>query len=66
MPNSAFLNEVIRVGGLPVTRATAYEWMKRDGHDARTCDYTAFSTRNVVDAAPMSLAEVLELVGECA
>lgn len=37
------MNEVILLGGLPVTRATAYRIMKADGHDERTADYFSFS-----------------------
>lgn len=64
MPAQSFLEEVIRLGGLPVTRATAHAWMKHDGHDARTCDYTAFSAQQVFGQEPMTLAEVLEFIGD--
>lgn len=64
MPAQSFLEEVIRLGGLPVTRATAHAWMKHDGHDARTCDYTAFSATQVFGQEPMTLAEVLEFIGD--
>lgn len=61
--SNSFLNEVISQGGFPMTRATAYAWMKHDGFDARTCDAMAFGPRRQVAAAPMTLAEVLECVG---
>ena len=64
MPAQSFLEEVICLGGLPMTRATAHAWMKHDGHDARTCDHAAFAAVQKSGLEPMTLAEILEYVGD--
>ncbi|MEO1222222.1 MAG: hypothetical protein AAFY42_12875 [Pseudomonadota bacterium] len=61
-----FLSEVVRIGGLPMTRQTAYQWLKHQGHPAATCDFMAFGKRDVIGGQALSLTEVLQITGEAA
>lgn len=57
------LDEVISLGGIPCTRATAYAVLKRRGHERRTCDLFAFMPA-AITAEPLDVDAVLAIVGE--
>ena len=52
--------EVINYGGFPMRRTDVYALAKHDGVEGRFCDMAAFNTsRSVVDAEPLTVAEVV-------